>query len=83
MALRNNTYRILINIAGKILFVIGLVLNILMLFFGFWPSIIYIIIMFSGMGMISFNKKINIKESNNDNKRNIKINMQAIPATVL
>ncbi|MET0637853.1 MAG: type II secretion system protein GspG [Chitinophagaceae bacterium] len=60
----SNTFRILIKIAGKILFVIGLVLNIGMLFFGFWPSLIYILIMLFGAGLIAANKKIHIPQPN-------------------
>lgn len=57
-----NTFKYLIKIAGKILFVIGLVLNVLMVFFGFWPSLIYLLIMLAGAGMFSFNKEANIKK---------------------
>ncbi len=48
----------LIKISGKILFVIGLVLNICMVFFGFWPSIIYLLFMFLGGFMIFTNKDV-------------------------
>jgi len=51
-----NTFKSLLKIAGKILFVIGLVLNICMLCFGFWPSFIYILIMLAGTGLIVLNK---------------------------
>ena len=51
-----NTFKVLMKIAGKILFVIGLVLNICMIFFGFWPSLVYLLIMLAGAGMITLNK---------------------------
>ena len=44
------------------MFVIGLVLNILMVLFGFWPSLVYILIMLVGAGMFSFNKNVDIKK---------------------
>jgi hypothetical protein len=62
------TFRELIKISGKILFIIGLVLNICMLFFGFWPSIIYILIMFCGIIMVIINKDIKINYKKNVNK---------------
>lgn len=62
-----NTFRALIKIAGKILFVIGLVLNIYMIFFGFWPSLIYVLIMLAGAGMITVNKNIDVKSLFNTN----------------
>jgi uncharacterized membrane protein len=52
----SDTFRSLLKISGKILFVIGLVLNICMLCFGFWPSFIYILIMLAGAGLIIINK---------------------------
>lgn len=52
----SNTFRSLIKIAGKILFILGLVLNICMIFFGFWPSLIYVLIMLLGTGMVVLNK---------------------------
>jgi general secretion pathway protein G len=54
-----NTFKSLLKIAGKTLFVIGLVLNICMLCFGFWPSFIYILIMLAGAGLIVLNKDVN------------------------
>jgi uncharacterized membrane protein len=48
----------LIKISGKILFVIGLVLNICMMFFGFWPSIIYLLFMLLGGFMVYTNKDV-------------------------
>ena len=44
-------FRYLIKIAGKALFIIGLAHNILMIFFGFWPSLIYLFAMVTGVGM--------------------------------
>ena len=52
----NNGFNYLMGLTGKVLFVLGLSLNILMLLFGFWPSLIYIIIMLLGAGLISYNK---------------------------
>lgn len=57
-----NTFRSLLKIAGKILFVIGLVLNVGMLCFGFWPSFIYILIMLAGAGLIIINKNADTGE---------------------
>ena len=57
-----NTFKSLSKIAGKILFVIGLVLNICMLCFGFWPSFIYILIMLAGAGLIDINKNTDTKD---------------------
>lgn len=51
-------FKALIKITGKVLFIIGLTLNICMVFFGFWPSFIYIIIMIFGTGMIFLFKDI-------------------------
>lgn len=51
-----NTFKSLLKITGKVLFVIGLVLNICMLFFGFWPSFVYILIMLAGAGLVILNK---------------------------
>lgn len=48
----------LIKISGKILFILGLVLNICMVFFGFWPSIIYLLFMVLGGFMIFTNKDV-------------------------
>jgi general secretion pathway protein G len=48
----------LIKISGKILFILGLVLNICMVFFGFWPSIIYLLFMALGGFMIFTNKDV-------------------------
>ncbi|RPD42373.1 type II secretion system protein GspG [Chitinophaga barathri] len=62
----NNNIRPLINLAGKVLFVIGLVLNVLMIFFGFWPSLVFLLIMLAGAGMFSLNRdvpEINIPEN--------------------
>lgn len=56
MGTLSNTFRTLIKIAGKILFVLGLALNICMIFFGFWPSLIYVLIMLLGAGMVVINK---------------------------
>lgn len=53
-----NTFRSLLKIAGKILFIIGLVLNICMLFFGFWPSLIYILILLAGAGLVILNNDV-------------------------
>lgn len=50
--------RELIKISGKILFILGLVLNICMVFFGFWPSIIYLLFMALGGFMIFTNKDV-------------------------
>lgn len=52
----SDTFRALIKISGKILFIIGLVLSICMLFFGFWPSFIYILIMLAGAWLIVINR---------------------------
>lgn len=46
----------LFKLAGKTIFVIGLALNILMIFFGFWPSLIYIFILLIGAGLIYIDK---------------------------
>lgn len=74
----SNTFRHLIKVAGKILFVIGLVLNILMIFFGFWPSFIYVLIMLGGAGMFSFNKDVAFKNiSINDIKEKAKAAINA------
>ncbi len=51
----SDTFRDLLKISGKILFVIGLVLNICMLFFGFWPSFVYILIMLAGAWLVYAN----------------------------
>jgi len=56
-----NTVRYLTKIAGKILFIIGLTLCILMLLYGFWPSLIYILILLAGAGMFSLNKGVDIE----------------------
>jgi uncharacterized membrane protein len=52
----SDTFRSLMKISGKILFVIGLVLSICMLFFGFWPSFVYILIMLAGAWLVFINK---------------------------
>lgn len=51
-----DTFRRLIKLTGQTLFVIGLVLNICMLFFGIWPSFIYLLIMLVGAGLVIANK---------------------------
>ena len=78
----SNTFRYLIKIAGKILFVIGLVLNILMVFFGLWPSVIYILIMLAGAGMFSLNKhsKINFPSFQSLGDRLKKLASTGIPS---
>ena len=58
----SNTFKALIKVSGKILFVIGLVLNICMLFFGFFPSLIYILIMLAGAGMVTISKNADTEE---------------------
>lgn len=65
-----NLFRGLIKLAGKVVFVIGLVLNILMLFWGFWPSLIYIFFMLFGAGLIVINKDVSLQ--NNFNWNDIK-----------
>jgi hypothetical protein len=52
----SNTFKALVKVSGKLLFVIGMVLNICMLFFGFFPSLIYILIMLAGAGMVTISK---------------------------
>lgn len=47
-----NTFKSLIKTTGKVVFVIGLVLNICMIFFGMWPSLIYILLMLFGAGAV-------------------------------
>lgn len=51
----SNTFKSLLKITGKALFVIGLMLNICMLFFGFWPSFVYVLIMLAGAGLVMLN----------------------------
>lgn len=57
-----DTFKALIKISGKLLFIIGLVVNICMLIFGFWPSFIYILIMLAGAGLVIINKDTNTSE---------------------
>lgn len=49
------TFKSLLKFSGKALFVIGLVLNICMICFGFWPSFIYILIMLVGASLVALN----------------------------
>lgn len=57
----DNTNQILLKTTGIILFAIGLALNICMIFFGFWPSWVYILLMLLGAGMIILARKINTR----------------------
>lgn len=63
----SDTFKSLIKIAGKILFIIGLVLSICMLFFGFFPSLIYILVMLAGAGLVTLNKNTDVQEFVNVN----------------
>jgi hypothetical protein len=47
------TFRNLILMAGKILFVLGIVVGTCSLFLGFWPGLIYFLIMLAGAGLIA------------------------------
>jgi uncharacterized membrane protein len=38
---------------GKIIFALGLALNICMIFFGIWPSLIFLLLMLVGAGIVS------------------------------
>jgi hypothetical protein len=51
-------FKLLIKILGYILFVLGLILNICMVFFGFWPSLIYLVFMAFGGFMVFTNKDV-------------------------
>jgi uncharacterized membrane protein len=51
-----NTFKSLLKIAGKILFVIGLVLSIYLLCWGFWPPFVCIVITLAGAGLVILNK---------------------------
>ena len=53
----NRAFKSLFNTTGKILFIVGLVLNICMVFFGVWPSGIYLLLMLLGAGLVSVTKK--------------------------
>lgn len=46
----------LYRLAGKTLFVLGLSLCVLMLFFGFWPSLLYIIILVIGILLLRYDE---------------------------
>lgn len=50
-----NTFKSLLKFSGKALFVIGLVLNICVICFGFWPSFVYILIMLAGAALVALN----------------------------
>lgn len=47
----------LIALTGRILFIIGIVLNILMVFFGIWPSLIYLLIAILGFCLLKISEK--------------------------
>lgn len=49
----NNTVKNLISTTGKVIFAIGMVLNIGMVFFGVWPSLIYLLLMLIGAALVS------------------------------
>jgi hypothetical protein len=53
----NYTFKSLINTTGKVIFVIGLILNICMLFFGVWPSLIYLLLMMFGAATVYITAK--------------------------
>ncbi len=59
-----------ITIIGNILFIIGIVLNIGMVFFGLWPSLLYIILMILGTILIVSAKHVKWKS--------VKININLI-----
>jgi hypothetical protein len=49
----NNIFKSLTITTGKIIFAVGLALNICMIFFGVWPSLIFLLLMLLGAGMVS------------------------------
>ena len=57
-----NTFKSLLKIAGKILFVIGLVLSIYALSWGFWPPFACILIVLAGAGLVILNKDADNEE---------------------
>jgi hypothetical protein len=52
------TFRELLKTTGKVLTVIGLTCIILMLFFRIWPSMIYFLILLTGIVLIKYSDKI-------------------------
>ena len=48
----NYTFKSLINTTGKVVFAIGLILNVCMLFFGVWPSLVYLLLMLIGAATV-------------------------------
>lgn len=63
----SGTFKALIKVSGQVLFIIGLVLNICMLFFGFFPSLIYILMMLAGAYMAVHSKDTDTQEFVNVN----------------
>ena len=53
----NSTFKNLISTTGKVIFAIGLVLNIGMVFFGIWPSLFYLLLMLIGAAIVSIIEK--------------------------
>ena len=51
--MEQNDLRYLVKLTGKILFVTGLILCILMMLAGFWPSLLVLLMMLIGAGMVS------------------------------
>jgi general secretion pathway protein G len=50
-----------LRLTGKVLFIVGLTLNVLMLAFGFWPSLFYLLIML--LGIVLFGYKIDFSNA--------------------
>nr|WP_067062727.1 type II secretion system protein GspG [Mucilaginibacter sp. L294] len=69
----NNTFKSLISTTGKVIFAIGLVLNICMVFFGVWPSLIYLLLMLFGAAIVSFIGKDDIIGLNFSSIKNLLI----------
>lgn len=78
-----NFFKSLVKISGKVLFVMGLLLNILMIFFGFFPSLIYVLIMLSGAGMVAFSKDFETPEYvSTDNTNWFKKSANTVQSTI-
>jgi|GEM_PF-1094738 len=51
-----NTFKSILKIIGKILFIIGFLLSIYLLLWGFWPPLFCILITLAGAGLVMLNK---------------------------
>jgi uncharacterized membrane protein len=80
----NGLFSSLFNTTGKVLFILGLVLNICMVFFGIWPSLIYLILMFAGIMIIYLSKKNGIEiRTSPALKKNINVFLITLLGSVL